>query len=110
MTVNLVVQQLDRSFAALADPTRRAIVERLTAGPATASELAAPFAMSLTAVLKHVRVLEGAGLVATERTGRTRQCRLQVEALDAQRDWIDRQRALWSARLDALGRVLEEDA
>lgn len=84
------------------------MVERLTAGPASVSELAEPFTMSLTAVLKHVRVLQDAGLVSCEKTGRVRQCRLRVEALDAQADWIDRQRALWSGRLDTLGRLLEE--
>lgn len=95
-------------FAALGDPTRVAIVERLAEGPASAGDLAAPTTMSLPAVLKHIRVLEEAGLVASEKRGRVRECRLRDDALVAVADWTAQQQALWSARLDALGTLLEE--
>ena len=107
--VNHMVQQLDRTFAALGHPTRRAIVERLGRGSASAQQLAEPFDVSLTAVLKHVRVLEDAGLVSCTKSGRVRHCGLVVEALDEQAAWIDRQRALWTSRLDAIGRLLEDE-
>ena len=95
-------------FAALGDPTRLAIVERLASGPASAGDLAAPAAMSLPAVLKHVRVLETAGLVTTVKRGRVRECRLRDDALVAVAEWTAHQQALWSTRLDALGTVLED--
>lgn len=99
---------LDRTFAALADPTRRAMVDRLVRGPAGVSELAAPFDMSLPAVLKHVGVLEDAGLVACEKRGRVRVCRLDVRAMDRAIGWVERRRLLWQSRLDRLGRVVQE--
>ena len=104
-TVNLVVHH---QFAALGDPTRLAIVERLARGPASAGDLAAPTTMSLPAVLKHLRVLEDAGLVTTVKRGRVRECRLRADALVAVAEWTARNQALWSTRLDALGTLLED--
>lgn len=101
-------RMVHRQFAALGDPTRLAIVERLARGPTTASDLPTPTAMSLPAVLKHVRVLEDAGLVTTVKRGRVRECRLRDDALVAVATWTARQQALWSTRLDALGTLLEE--
>jgi DNA-binding transcriptional ArsR family regulator len=98
---------LDRTFAALADPTRRDILERLASGPATLSELAAPFEMSLPGLLKHVRILEAAQLVSTEKKGRTRECRLGDEQLDDAARWIGTYRQRWEGRLDRFERVLE---
>jgi DNA-binding transcriptional ArsR family regulator len=98
---------LQRTFQALGDPTRRAIVERLARADATLSDLAEPFAMSLPAIHKHVRVLEEAGLVRGERRGRTRLCRLDPRPLRGAASWIDRHRALWERRLDALARHLD---
>ena len=99
--------QLDRTFAALADPTRRGILERLGRGGATISELADPFAMSLTGIKKHVKVLEDAGLVATEKVGRTRHCSLGPRRLDDTRTWIDAYGRMLDERLDRLGEFLE---
>jgi DNA-binding transcriptional ArsR family regulator len=99
--------QLDRTFAALSDPTRRGILERLGRGGATISELAEPFAMSLTGIKKHVKVLEDAGLVATEKVGRTRQCSLGPRRLDDARTWIDAYGRMLDERLDRLGEFLE---
>jgi DNA-binding transcriptional ArsR family regulator len=98
---------LDRTFSALSDPTRRDILERLGRGPATLSELARPLDMSLAGVLKHVRVLEGARLVTTERTGRTRKCRLGPERLDDASEWIAMHRVRWERRLDRLEGLIE---
>jgi len=101
---------LDRTFQALADKSRRTMVERLTLGPASVSELAEPLAMSLAAVLQHVQVLETCGLVKTEKVGRTRTCRIERAAMIAAERWItDRRRGL-EARLDRLGDVLNEVA
>jgi DNA-binding transcriptional ArsR family regulator len=99
---------LDRTFSALSDPTRRDILERLTRGPATVSELAQPFDISLPGLLKHVRLLEEANLVVTEKQGRTRQCRLGPEHLDDAARWIHTYRRRWEARLDRLERYLEK--
>ena len=99
--------QLDRTFAALADPTRRGILERLGRSGATISELADPFAMSLTGIKKHVKVLEDAGLVATEKVGRTRHCSLGPRRLDDARTWIDAYGRMLDERLDRLGEFLE---
>ncbi len=103
--VNHMVQQdarLDRIFSALADPTRRQVLARLGAAPATISDLAEPFAISLTGMKKHVRVLEEAGLVVTEKVGRARQCRLGTERLDDAMAWITFYQRLWERRLDGL--------
>ena len=99
---------LDQAFQALADPTRRAMIERLSRGPVTVSELAAPFDMSLTAVMQHLKVLEGAGLVASEKIGRTRTCRVEREALTAAERWLNDRRQSAERALDRLGQFLEE--
>jgi DNA-binding transcriptional ArsR family regulator len=98
---------LDRTFSALSDPTRRHILERLTRGPATISELAQPFDITLPGLLKHVRILQEAGLVVTEKQGRTRRCRLGSEHLDDAAQWIQTYRRRWEGRLDRLGGYLE---
>jgi DNA-binding transcriptional ArsR family regulator len=95
-------QVLDRAFAALADETRRGILTRLGDGPATITELATPTGMTLTGIRKHVDVLEAAGLVATEKVGRVRQCRLGTERLDDAMAWIGFYQRLWERRLDGL--------
>jgi DNA-binding transcriptional ArsR family regulator len=100
--VNHMVQQLDRLYSALADATRRDILVRLGAGPATIGELAEPHHMTLTGMKKHVQVLEDAGLVSTEKVGRTRQCRLGTERLDDAMAWITFYQRLWERRLDGL--------
>ncbi|WP_327038317.1 metalloregulator ArsR/SmtB family transcription factor [Micromonospora maris] len=100
-----MVQQdarLDRIFSALADPTRRQVLVRLGTAPATISDLAEPFAISLTGMKKHVRVLEEAGLVVTEKVGRARRCRLGTERLDDAMAWISFYQRLWERRLDGL--------
>jgi DNA-binding transcriptional ArsR family regulator len=99
---------LDRTFAALADPTRREILERLSDGPASVSELAQPFGMSMPGVLKHVRILEQAHLVTTQKRGRIRQCRLDPAHLDDAEEWIQTYRRRWERRLDRLGNYLEQ--
>ncbi len=99
---------LDARLAALADPTRRAIVDRLASGEATVTELARPFDMSLPAVLKHLGVLESAGLTRSRKVGRVKHCRLEPSALDPVALWIEDRRALWNRRLDALQTHLEE--
>jgi DNA-binding transcriptional ArsR family regulator len=99
---------LDFAFHALADPSRRAIVERLTRGPASVSELARPLAMSFPAVMQHLAVLEGAHLVASQKIGRVRICRLEATALDRAEEWLNARRAEWERRFDRLGRYLEE--
>jgi DNA-binding transcriptional ArsR family regulator len=100
-------QMLDRTFSALSDPTRRDILERLTRGPASVSELARPTGISLPGVLKHVRILEEANLVTTEKRGRTRECRLGPEQMDDATTWIESQRRLWERRLDRLEAIIE---
>ena len=98
----LADEQLDAAFAALADPTRRAIVGRLAQGDATVSELAAPFAMSLPGVSKHLKVLERSGLISRRRDAQFRPCHLEVEALDQTIDWITTHRRIWDERFDKL--------
>lgn len=98
--------QVDRVFAAVADPTRRAILERLRGGERAISDLAVPFDMSLPAVSKHIRVLERAGLVGIHRKGRVRLCSLRAEGLQAGQEWIARFRDFWSAELDQMERYL----
>jgi DNA-binding transcriptional ArsR family regulator len=99
---------LDRVFQALADPTRRRMVERLSRGPASVSELAEPLDMSLPAVVQHLQVLESSGLVQSEKVGRVRTCRIEAAALKPAEAWILRQRAEWERRLDRLGAYLAE--
>jgi DNA-binding transcriptional ArsR family regulator len=100
---------LDDAFRALADPTRRAIVERLSRGHASVSELAAPLPMSLAAVHQHLQVLTGSGLVTWEKHGRVRWCRLEARRLRAVEEWILGRRVAWERRLDALGAHLERE-
>jgi DNA-binding transcriptional ArsR family regulator len=108
--VNLSDASLDRVFSALADPTRRALVMRLAGEPdLSVSELAAPFKMSLPAVMKHLNVLSGAGLVAREKTGRTVACRLDAEPMRDAFEWLNRYEKFWSERLSRLAAFLEED-
>ena len=95
-------------FQALADPARRSMVERLTQGPASMSELARPLDMSLPAVAQHLRVLETSGLISTEKVGRVRMCRIERGALMAAETWIA-ERRLWEARMHRLGEVLADE-
>ncbi len=101
-------QTLDLVFQALADPSRRAMVERLTRGPASVSELAKPLAMSLPAVVQHLQVLEASGLVRSEKVGRVRTCRIEPSALRTAEQWIADRRTTWERRLDRLGAFLND--
>lgn len=104
--------RLDATFSALADPTRRAILRRLTAGEATVSELVAPFAMSQPAISRHLKVLERAGLISRRRDAQRRPCRLEARSLAAATEWLDGYRRYWEEsyqRLDALLDELEAD-
>ena len=100
---------VDRVFHALADPSRRLIVERLSAGPASVSELAQPLPMSLPAVTQHLQVLEDSGLVRSEKVGRVRTCRIEPQALRPLERWISDRRATWERRLDRLGDYLADE-
>src|SRR5262245_29960537 len=93
---------LDHVFHALSDPTRRAIVHRLSRGPATVSELAKPFAMAMPTLLQHLRVLEDSRLIRSEKAGRVRTCEMQPSALSVAEGWLAQQRALWEGRLDRI--------
>src|SRR3954447_2884758 len=99
---------LDRAFHALSDASRRSIVTRLSRGPASVSELAAPLDMSLSAVVQHIDVLQRSGLVRSHKVGRVRTCRLEAAALHSVEGWIGQHRASWEERLDRLGDVLDE--
>src|SRR5215211_6036935 len=99
---------LDLMFRALADPTRRMMVERLSRGPVSVSELARPLAMSLPAVVQHLRVLEASGLVRSEKIGRVRTCRIEPAALRPVEQWPGARRSSWEGRLDRLGDYLAE--
>jgi DNA-binding transcriptional ArsR family regulator len=98
---------LSRTFAALADPTRRSILTRLAEGEATVNELAAPFAMTLPAVSRHLKVLERAGLIVRGREAQWRPSRLQAEPLDEVSEWVDARRRTWEGRLDRLDAHLQ---
>jgi DNA-binding transcriptional ArsR family regulator len=100
--------QLDLMFQALADPVRRGMVEQLTRGPASVSELAEPLAMSLSAVVQHLAVLEASGLVRSQKVGRVRTCRIEPTVLHSAERWISERRASWERRLDRLGAFLVE--
>jgi DNA-binding transcriptional ArsR family regulator len=100
---------VDLLFQALADPSRRAMVDRLTHGPASVSELASPLTMSLPAVVQHLHVLEASGLVRSEKVGRVRTCRIEPVALTSAEQWIAERRATWERRLDSLGEYLSEE-
>jgi len=99
---------VNRVFHALGDPTRRSIVERLSAGPVSVSSLAKPLAITLAAVVQHVQVLEKSGLVRTAKVGRVRTCRMEPKGLSVLERWIAERRSLWERRLDRLGDVLNE--
>jgi DNA-binding transcriptional ArsR family regulator len=101
---------MDRVLHALADPSRRVIVERLSHGPASVSELARPLPMSLPAVMQHVQVLEASGLVRSKKVGRVRTCRIEPAALRPVERWIGARRSSWERRLDRLGEYLDETA
>ncbi len=101
------LQHLDAGFAALSDRTRRGVLERLGRGEASISDLAAAFAMTLTGMKKHMRVLEEAGLVTTEKIGRVRYCRLGPSRLENETTWMEKYRQTVEARLDGLGEYLE---
>ena len=101
-------ERLDAAFAALADPTRRAIVSRLAGGDATVGELAEPFDMSLPGISKHLKVLERSGLISRRRDAQFRPCHLEVDALDGALDWIGTNRRLWDERFDKLDALLAD--
>ncbi len=107
--VNYQTQHLDHTFSALADPTRRAILQRLTRGPATVGELRKPFSMSAPAISKHLRILEQAGLMERQKKGRTHWCSLGPSPLANAEEWIHKQRTLWNGLLDSLEIFLEEN-
>jgi DNA-binding transcriptional ArsR family regulator len=102
----VAVAPLDLMFHALADPARRGMVERLSRGPATVSDLARPLPMSLSAVVQHLRLLEQSGLVRSEKVGRVRTCRIEPGALSLAEQWINARRTDWETRLDRLGAFL----
>jgi DNA-binding transcriptional ArsR family regulator len=101
--------RVDRVFHALGDPTRRAIVERLSAGSVSASSLAKPLDITLAAVVQHLQVLERSGLVRTTKIGRVRTCRIEPKGLTIAERWIEERRSLWERRLDRLGAILAEE-
>lgn len=103
-----MANNLDPIFAAMADPTRRRVVERLTAGPAPVSELHAPHDMALPTFLKHLKKLEAAGLVRSEKAGRVRTVHIEAAALRAAEDWLSQQRRMWERRLDRLAARAEQ--
>ena len=102
----MTADRLTTTFAALADPTRRAILARLARGECTVTELAAPFEMSMPAISKHLRVLEGAGLITRRREAQSRPCRLEAAPLEEVAEWAERYRAIWEGRLDRLDSYL----
>lgn len=108
--MDLSPSQLDAVFQALGDPTRRAILERLAQGPATVSEIAAPFGITLPAVMVHLKRLEAAGLVVSEKTGRVRTLALAADSYAPARTWLDDQRAAWEARFDRMERFVARAA
>ena len=100
--------KLDRTFSALADPTRRAILATLSGGQASVTQLAQPHRMSLPAVMKHLRVLQKAGLVSQQKIGRVRHCRLAVQPLQQASDWLSQYRSFWEKQLESLARYLRQ--
>jgi DNA-binding transcriptional ArsR family regulator len=100
---------VDRVFQALGDPTRRAIVDRLSRGPMSVSELAAPLDMTLAAVVQHVQILEESGLVGTEKLGRVRSCHLRSDGLQLAERWIAERRTAWEKRFDRLAALLDKE-
>ena len=109
MILNLMLNQsLDHVFQALADPTRRAMLERLSKGPASVGELAAPLAISLPGVMQHLAALEACGLISTQKIGRVRRCQIEPKGLSEAETWMNAQRAEWESRFDRLGAYLEQ--
>lgn len=111
LLLNIMLNQqpnLDLMFQALADPTRRAMIDRLSRGPASVSELAKPFAMSLPAVVQHLQALEHSGLVTSQKVGRVRTVQIQPDTLSLAEQWINDRRTTWAKRLDRLGDFLAE--
>ena len=104
------MEPLDATFAALADPTRRAIIARLATGSATVNELAEPFDISLPAISRHLKVLEGAGLIRREVEAQKRRCHLKPEALRQAEDWIETYRRFWEEKFDDLEKFLDQEA
>lgn len=102
-------RRVERVFHALGDPTRRTMVERLSRGPASVSQLAEPLGVTLAAVVQHLQVLEASGIVRTQKTGRVRTCSLAPEGLSVAEQWLSERKALWERRLNRLGDVLAED-
>lgn len=102
-------ERLDPLFRALADPTRRQMVERLSTGSASVSQLAEPLDMTLSAVVQHLAILESCGLVRSEKLGRVRMCRIDTPTLRTAEDWFAGRRARWERRLDRLGQILTDD-
>jgi DNA-binding transcriptional ArsR family regulator len=100
--------QVDRVFHALGDPTRRAMIEKLSEGPVSASKLAKPLAITLAGVVQHLQILEKSGLVRTEKVGRVRTCRVEPKGLAVAERWIADRRSLWESRFDRLGKLLAE--
>ncbi len=100
---------IDRIFHALGDPTRRAMVEKLSQGTMSVSQMAEPFDMTLAAVVQHLQVLEECGLVQTEKVGRVRSCRIEPTGLDAMEQWIRDRRSIWERRLDRLGDLFADE-
>jgi DNA-binding transcriptional ArsR family regulator len=105
--IGALTADLDRTFFALSDPTRRGVLERLGGGPATISELARPFGLTINGIKKHVGILEDAELVVTEKVGRARECRLGPASLGEATDWIEAHRRAWEGRLDRFGTYVE---
>jgi DNA-binding transcriptional ArsR family regulator len=102
-------EYLDKAFHALSDGTRRGILERLSQGPASVSELAKPYTSTLAAIQQHVQVLEASGLVVTTKHGRTRECRISSAAVLRVEHWLSERRQLWEHRFDQLGKLIEQD-
>jgi DNA-binding transcriptional ArsR family regulator len=100
---------LDRAFHALSDATRRAVLDRLTGGPASVSELAKPFDTTFASIVQHIQVLEASGLIVSENSGRTRTCRISKDAVARVEQWLSERRQMWESRLDRLGAILEGD-
>ena len=100
---------VDQVVSALADPTRRAIVERLSQGPSTVSDLAQPFGITLAAVMQHLKVLEQSGLARSHKVGRVRTCSIETSGLRLAEQWLEQRRSLWERRFDRLGALLDEE-
>ena len=106
--VKYLIDHLDRTFSALADPTRRAILARLSLGSASVGQLAEPFDISLPAISRHLRALEAAGLLVQHKEGRVRRCVLNTQPLDDATEWIETHRRFWESQFDSLSRYLDE--